>query len=82
MIHTVTKEVTIESIVRVVASPGENPISVLRQAKKQHQEVVEEWAPFSTTAEVSVEPPVYEEHRRWLVKFKSVFRLSEVVELD
>ena len=80
-IHTITEEITLRSKVIVHASPGERSEQVIAEAfqeindaRKAHK------LNHVTPTDVSVDLPVYQSNRRWLVKAKMVFRTTIIGE--
>ncbi len=82
-IHTVTEEITITSEVEVSAPPGTSTESVTKVACKEVKRVCEKVGlKFSSTTDIYIGHPVYQEGRIWLVSLTATFRSTSIVDLE
>ena len=81
-IHTITKEVTVNSVVDIIGPPGANKETVIRSALKETKRIQEQNGLTEEASDVHIEQPEHQDDYRWLVRITSVFRTTTVVELE
>lgn len=79
--HTITKETTVRSKIIASAPPGEQPRLVIKKAMVEVDAVCEKVGLRKGWTDIFVDPPVYQEGRRWLVLVIFVYRTTDLVEV-